>query len=507
MPALPHLRLLALFALLAVPVRAEPLETTVRQVTREAVYVEAGSADGLRPGQTGRVMRDGLEVARLEIQFLAASRASCRVIDGEPALVSGDLVIFEVDAPTAAAEIDAPANGPDEPAASPPSPRDAPEPEGEIRWNARLIADVRREQGEETWLEPDQRLFVEAAGLPLASRFRLRARRDGSSRAGRDAEQRVDELSLDGQAGALDWRAGRFHSRSFSLLGALDGAEAGLRPVDLLRVGLLVGRDADPDSSARGTGAGLQADLGRPGGSWGLGAAGMRLRQSGRDRDRVLACGFWRPGERVALRQELRLDREEGGEGWTLTHALGRLQWPLSSGWGLEAGLRLGRTLRPVGPTSAADSLFDRPATREASLRLRGRMMGGRITGRASLRGPRHDGNAARRLEGDASWPAFRSTWSPAPRCGLAWQQADGNDSWRLRAGLRWQLPLSTTLDLTAGRLAMATDGDPTETLDWLRTGLDGRIGRHVGWGLEAEWERGTERLLRRQALRLTWRL
>lgn len=501
------LRPLALLALLSGTVSGATLDTTVRQATRDAIYVEAGSDDGLVAGQTGRVLRQGVEVALVEVRFLAPSRASCIVVDGEPELVAGDRVLFEVAEPEAAAP-DSLTVVPDSAPEAAFGAARAAEPARRLRWSGRLSADLKREQADETWIEPDQRLSFDASGLPLGGALRLRARRDGSTRDGRSAEQRVDELAWQGEAGALDWRLGRFHSRAFTLLGSLDGAEAGWRPLDALRVGLLAGREADPDLDTPGRGAGLEAQLGRPGGGWGLGLAGMRLDRDGLQRDRLLAGGFWKPLGWLALREELRLEKADGfGDGgWSLTHALGRLQLPLAEGWSGEAGLRFSRVLTPTASSLPADSLFDRPATREGSLRLRGRALAARFGLGVSLRGERLDGSATRRLEADASWASPASRWLPAPRAGAALQSGGDGDAWRLRGGLRWRLANWASADLGAGRLSYnPLDGD-VRNLAWWRAALDGDIGRRLGWSLEGEWETGGGRTLRRQALQLVWR-
>lgn len=75
---------------------ARPAAGTARvtYLSGGTVYLDAGSLDGLKVGQTLELQRNGLVIATLRADFLASHRAACTVVAGEPAVV-GDVLRFK----------------------------------------------------------------------------------------------------------------------------------------------------------------------------------------------------------------------------------------------------------------------------------------------------------------------------------------------------------------------------------------------------------------------------
>jgi hypothetical protein len=510
---------------LALGAGAAELLGEIRQVTGEAVYIDAGAREGLRLGQQGRVLREGRELARIEVQYLAATRASCRVLGEDTAtLRAGDRVVFELEPGPPPPSLQEGAAGPaisgppmplpleGTPAPALNSPPPVRQPAAALpgpRIRGRLLAELAGVQAGTRWREADQRLSLDAAGFPLESSLRLRAHRRDSRRPGRVPSARMDQLALSGRAATVDWNLGRFHSTAAALLGTLDGAELGWRPAAGLRLGLLLGRAAAADRAPGDRGLGLGLSLGERSSAWRAEGLALRLRGEGFDQDRLLLGAAWQSGRQgLRLRQEARFDRSRApGEGsWRLARAWTRLQLPMGGQLSGELSLRLDRGGPIPGRASAADSLFDRSATRLLALRLGGPVGGARWSLGASLRGGTLDGDALRRLEAQAAWPAQESPWLPAPRTALAWQQAPDGGGLRASAGLRWRLPAQAGLELGGGRLQLHSGAARESALDWLRLSLDGRISRRLDWSLEGDWERGEAGTRRRQSLGMVWR-
>ncbi len=75
----------------------------VTYLSGQSVYIDAGSARGVRPGMAIEVLRGGAPVADLEVTVVSTSRASCRIVRSSVELVVGDLVRFHAAAPVVAA--------------------------------------------------------------------------------------------------------------------------------------------------------------------------------------------------------------------------------------------------------------------------------------------------------------------------------------------------------------------------------------------------------------------
>lgn len=237
----------ALLLLLVVRPAAAQAERpiTVSYVSASAVYLDAGSAAGLDVGARLRLVRDGAEIAEVEVDFVAEHSASCRIVRAPGSIRTGDRAILIAAAP-------APPAGEGEPALPPsetppatrelPAPRLAPQPDGpSMRTSGSLALGWRRlssdagPQSTETGGRLSLRL-AEIAGRPLTVRLRLRSReveRDGyrSTLARSQSSDRLYEASVawDPPEGRFALQLGRLAASRFSTLGYLDGALAEVR--------------------------------------------------------------------------------------------------------------------------------------------------------------------------------------------------------------------------------------------------------------------------------------
>ena len=337
------LALTAVLALFAAPAAAqEGPAISVRYLSADTVYLDAGRAAGLAEGERLEVVRDGAVIAVLEVVFLAEHSASARRIesadgerDGE--VRAGDRVRRLPGAPPPPALETA-----DEPAPPPPSTtgrrRPAPPPPAR-RPATRLLGTVTADwegfadggDAGRDWQRT--RLGVrlhgrDLGGLPLDLRVRLRTEevdRDRPFLSGlvpeSDSRDRLYELNLswDPPEGLWAVRAGRLGTSPYAGIGYLDGALGEVR-LDGVAVGAFAGRRPTIDE------LGLDGDGSKvgayfrlfPGGGfdgprrWQLAVGGLREEtDAGPFRDLVTVETSW-TGERWTLAEYARW--QVGGE-------------------------------------------------------------------------------------------------------------------------------------------------------------------------------------------------
>jgi len=68
----------------------------IRLLTREALYVAAGTADGLRAGDSLSVVRSNRIIARLEVKFVAEHSASCLLGNAGQEIRDSDFVVWSI---------------------------------------------------------------------------------------------------------------------------------------------------------------------------------------------------------------------------------------------------------------------------------------------------------------------------------------------------------------------------------------------------------------------------
>jgi hypothetical protein len=83
---------------LALPAMADTVHATVTYVSATAVYVNVGRLNGIEPGNTGEVRRQGRPVAHLVVVFSADHSTSCRIADKTEDILRGDSAFVYVPA-------------------------------------------------------------------------------------------------------------------------------------------------------------------------------------------------------------------------------------------------------------------------------------------------------------------------------------------------------------------------------------------------------------------------
>ncbi|KAB2962247.1 MAG: hypothetical protein F9K18_10070, partial [Thermoanaerobaculia bacterium] len=72
---------------------------SVSYVSASAVYLDAGRAAGLDVGARLRLVRDGADIAEVEVDFVAEHSASCRIVRAPGSIRTGDRAILLAAAP------------------------------------------------------------------------------------------------------------------------------------------------------------------------------------------------------------------------------------------------------------------------------------------------------------------------------------------------------------------------------------------------------------------------
>ena len=244
---------------------AQPLPIAVKYRTIATVYVDAGNAEGLEPGDRLKVLRDGTLVAELEVLRLAEHSASCKILVEHQPIEAGDAVELPPPpellpaAELVAAVADEPASEPVPPSAPRTALARAPAPTPIVaipppdlaarRRRRSASSDFSRVRGSltanwESFTDASEigrdtdrvgaRLSLrveEIAGYPLTLRIRLSTREIASSgtlfdpQSERTTKNRFYEASLlfDPPVGRFGFQVGRMRSGEFAGIGGLDG--------------------------------------------------------------------------------------------------------------------------------------------------------------------------------------------------------------------------------------------------------------------------------------------
>ncbi len=502
------MKVLLLLLLTAAFTRAEEslrsLEVVVSSLSRDALFVEAGSAEGLRPGDRVLYTDPKGEVHELELLFVASRRSSVSRPE-DLAIRQGDSLVILLPAERFREEESAPADSlsealsvrEDTPAATD-SRQDSARPGPAVKGYLAFEVDRQSREGQqEDPLETSLKGRLEAerlAGLPLElrTRFRLRRRSDEDTRW----TSRVPLFELAAASRDASWRLG------LGRLSSAAGGFSGLR-LDLPRGNQDwrfwggVGNHADndrPDSERRTLGAEwrLRRTLGeqsRLQGSLGLHGWYTPDRT---EEELLRQTLFWNQGDRRArtsLRQSLELQahREDKpqGEG---SLSLKRLDLRLQRSQGSLEGWLGWRTLRRAiveNLPESLDSLLVWQESGESSLGIAWRMPG------------RH------RLSAEAAWPRDQDGRTGARS--LRFHASSGRLPLQLR--LRAQLRLTTsdqldnrlvsvylergigplgTLSLQQGWYVLERAGTKADSR-WLRLGVRREFRRGLFLVLDAE--------------------
>ena len=90
------LLLIGLFILIT-DAHPDVIRTEVKYVASDAVYIDAGRADGLQVNDMVIIQRDGLAIDSLTISFLAEHSSSCSISSPDHSIIVGDIAIVVVE--------------------------------------------------------------------------------------------------------------------------------------------------------------------------------------------------------------------------------------------------------------------------------------------------------------------------------------------------------------------------------------------------------------------------
>ncbi len=523
--------ILLLTLLAATALAVEDRTCSVRYVSADHAYLDAGRMDGLTEGATVVIERDGRDVAALTVEFVADHSASCRLDPTGETVLPGDIARFTAPGPPPPVE--------DEPDVRAPrtrsradsnraaaAHRDGPRLSGHVTLQWEHVSDA-SDAGldfDQPGLRYDLRLDRLRGGFALRARGSLR--HDLRSRAYGYAPEdewrnRVLEVSLTRLDPDAPWQMafGRVGVRTAASVGAFDGALVNRAVGGGWRLGAFSGlvpgwTDAGTWTDDRVSG--LLAHLvrgDRRNGRLDISVAAAARRRAGEiDRDYLALHGTWTRGG-LSLTHAAKLDVNRGwrrdAEGRTIS--LGDVllsgRWRLDERWRFSLTLDERDLVRTWTSRSLPDSLFRESGRRGVragvvwkSSRLAVRADGGlrrddRTGGDTKSFGldvehrgwPRRDlriGLSARGFDG----PTARGA-SPALRIR---HLGRGGASTRLVAGHR-------TYELATF--------DRTSSGNWLSLAHDRDLGRRWSAALETRWDGGDDTAGLRWFLQLRRRL
>ncbi len=249
------------------------LDLPIRYLTREALYFSAGTADGVRSGDSVAVMRSGRFITRLEVKFVAEHSSSCLLTKEEQEIRADDRVVWSIPR-TEFVKRTQPVKEPADqnPAVtSPATPKPRPVTRqqtsptrrrssrnrslsGQISMQTLLQRDNGARQYD--FLEPSAylRLRAERIGnVPLQINFRLRTRRSyrtdplSNDLQHQQTINRLYEISLAyaPEQSAFELTAGRMLRNEIRGLGYLDGVAAAYKINERMKAGIFWGSEPE----------------------------------------------------------------------------------------------------------------------------------------------------------------------------------------------------------------------------------------------------------------------
>jgi hypothetical protein len=217
-------------ALLAGQVRAG--RAAVAYISGQSVYISAGSQDGLRTGDSVRVVRNDSAIAVLSVAYLSSHQSSCNLVSSTTDPVVGDIVTFVPHALVSASpDVAVAAAGGGATSAPPVDWRDASRLRGRV--GARYLSVQQQDGSSASYAQPGLDLRLDGqnlGGTPIGLTIDVRSRRtvasnvDGSSQA--DGTARVYQAVIfAGRLGARQRLAiGRQYSPALAPISLFDGA-------------------------------------------------------------------------------------------------------------------------------------------------------------------------------------------------------------------------------------------------------------------------------------------
>lgn len=487
---------------------------TIRYLSSEHVYLDAGTAEGVVPGMKAQVLRGGQAVAVLEVVYVADHSSSWKVVSSQVTVAVGDDVVIEGVVETGP--------GSQEPPADKPAPRtretlanvSAPSASKvEISGHVGLQWD-HTDTSEEPELRTDflaMPFQVRAEGLGKGWEFRAKGTLRRFSRSGYSSAtpaqewlNRIREVALVQDDPLAPWNVslGRITTRFAASAGPFDGVFCDRRLGSGVRLGAFGGYAPQWGSYAFSTddrlgGVTLHVS-GRTGGGRmvDMVLAGIgRYRLGEISREYLALTTTWRDGRRLTLLQAAELDlnrgwrREAQGRSVSLSSLALTANWQAGRGVNVNLGYDDRELVRTLESRSLPDSLFEDSGRRGWRAGLGWRAKSGR---RLDVSGSLQRDN---RLQADVKswngrfyWPRFSPAavdFSAAVR-GFTGPYLRG---WAPQAGLNRSFGGGTRLGAEGGCYiyeGLAGTDDRTNT--WLRLTGDRELSRR--WTVSAQYQR-----------------
>lgn len=486
----------------------------VQYVSAASVYLDQGLAAGLTEGAAVTVKRDGKEIARLTVTFVAEHSAACAIESSTETVRAGDVALFS---PVAAPDSSAAASSaPDSTAATSPAGSNLWPGGGRVHGRVTSLYTSTKDPGG-TYRNPSLLADLRWSGRGLgqmtlrgrATRPSIRAVTDLPNVEVRESKLRVYEVAAGyrSAAGRVEMEAGRILPKRLEGIGYTDGAALHWRPGTTLRFGLAGGRAANLATAGFASG-GYQL-----GGYVETGSAAIDARHRWRamvgaaftsdstgTRRQYLVEQADRSGADAGLFQSVEVDLNPGWKRSLGEPAIGWTAWSL----GANAWMR-----RRVSVTLSADSrravLVPEQAAILTTVPL-DRYTGGHASARVRIAGPTalRIGGDLRRRDRDheifTSWDAGL-TGGRLVLKGLTGglhvmgYRADRTSGVNADANLVARIASFSQVDLSGGWSGADTDPGFTAPSSyrsrWVRAGIDYRTPGGLAAAITHEWRSG----------------
>jgi hypothetical protein len=373
-------------ALPAAEVRAQASQAQtarVSYVASEGVYIDAGSAVGLRAGDTLAVLRAGQTVAHVVIGHTSTRSAASTQVESGIVIKVGDevLVPSSVTARVQPVDTGAPLVDTIEATGAVRPPRTRNVFEGDISFQFYGRRDLTGSDA--SWIQPGLRTHLEMHNINgwnahLLFRHRTRYyRRTSPPASGQSADEwsnRVFEFALVSGArdGGSQWGIGRVLVNDVRGMGYIDGGFYLLHLSRRFRTGVAFGWSPDPQTSrmdpdSKKAGLFVAYDMGELASHRLVlsGALSTQYEGSTVSRDFLYLQGVYSYGSRLSFYQSAEVDYnrdwryEETGERLSLSNVYSMLTASLGRGFGLDVSYDSRQNYRYAETRYVPDSLFD----------------------------------------------------------------------------------------------------------------------------------------------------
>ena len=227
----PRRKFLLLLAglLVVVAAHAEILQTTVKYVAADAVYLDAGRLQGVQNGDQGEIKRGDSLLARIEVVFIADNSSSCKLLSSSGEVRTGDVVTLQITPLPQAAPADTAVST--QPAAPPPPRKSTKAKHSRLtgRIGVQMLSQDDRGELNHDYVEPSLSLRAQISNIAGSHHtFSVRLRSRNTDRASSNESEwthRLYEAALhyDNPESRLHYSAGRMLSNRMSGMGYLDG--------------------------------------------------------------------------------------------------------------------------------------------------------------------------------------------------------------------------------------------------------------------------------------------